>query len=76
MSRIFTDLIIHNHEPISAHGQMWDRFASSGFFSEFFAVNHRRLSREAPLGLGVKKDGCFRRLQMVLFVEEGSLEFS
>ena len=29
---------------------------------EFSAVNHRRPSRETPLGLGATKDGCFRRL--------------
>ena len=29
---------------------------------EFSAVNCRRPSRETPLGPGVKKDGCFRRL--------------
>ena len=29
---------------------------------EFSAVNCRRPSRETPLGLGAKKDGCFRRL--------------
>ena len=29
---------------------------------EFSAMNRRRPSRETPLGLGAKKDGCFRRL--------------
>ena len=31
---------------------------------EFLTVNHRRPSREMPLGLVVKKDGCFRRLSL------------
>ena len=30
---------------------------------EFSVVNRRRPSCETPLGLGAKKDGCFRRLQ-------------
>ena len=31
---------------------------------EFSAVNRRRPSHERPLGLGAKKDGCFRRLMV------------
>ena len=30
---------------------------------EFSAVNRRRPFRETPLGSGVKKNGCFRRLR-------------
>ena len=35
---------------------------------EFSAVNRRRPSRETPLGPGAKKDGCFRRLEKILFI--------
>ena len=31
------------------------------------AVNRIRPSRETPLGLGAKKDGCFRRLEIFKF---------
>ena len=34
---------------------------------EFSAVNRRRPSRETPLGPGAKKDGCFRRLFVLLY---------
>ena len=67
LSRIFTDLIMHNYR--SNQSALMTRSGQIFVISmEFSAVNRRRPSRETPLGPGAKKDGCFRRLPFFLWL--------